>query len=362
VLSAAERTVVSLNATAAVVAEVRREAQRDIESGVARLNALLAEFGSVNAGVVNDNILERDVTDAIDRRNGIIRDIAELVDVRPTARNGNDIVLFLGNGATLFETTLRSVVTGSASVPPTGQAGAPVFVDGIPLGAGSDLGGRLGGLLRVRDQIAVGFGQQADEIARGLIVATAEYDRSAGGSGPPLAGLFTYSGGPALPASGSVANGLAGMIRVNPNVDPSRGGLISRLRDGGIAVPGNPAYVSNPSGGTGYGGRLRELVDGLGAPQAFDGAAGIGSAPVSVLKYSAASTGWLQGLRSETNDRLGDTTVLAERTLAAWQDRVGVNIDDQFTLLISLERSFQASSRLLGSFDEMFGALLRATE
>jgi flagellar hook-associated protein 1 FlgK len=173
----------------------------------------------------------------------------------------NDMVLFAANGTTLFETVPRAISFENTPLSP-GQPGGRLTIDGVPFsGAGAtQLGGKIGGLLQVRDDIALTFGRQIDEIARGLIVAFSESDQSAVPSAPDIAGLFTYDGGPGLPADGLVADGLAMSIRVNPNADPDQGGSLARIRDGGIGAPGDPAYVYNTDGTSGFSDRLRGLA------------------------------------------------------------------------------------------------------
>jgi flagellar hook-associated protein 1 len=51
-----------------------------------------------------------------------------------------------------------------------------------------------------------------------------------------------------------------------------------------------------------------------------------------------------------------------ERATLAWQGQVGINIDEEMTSLMSLERSYQATARLISTVDSMFAAILKATE
>jgi flagellar hook-associated protein 1 FlgK len=226
--------------------------------------------------------------------------------------------------------------------------------------AGSDLGGKLGGLLRIRDDITIQFGKQADEIARGLITATAESDQSATPSQPQIAGLFTYAGGAAIPTTGVVSDGLAASIKVNPNVDPSAGGELLRLRDGGIGDPGNPSYVYNASGSAGFSDRLRALADSLSASQSFDASAGLVVTQGGVLAYASSSAGWLENERSNRSTELENRKVLNERAVGAWQNRIGINVDDEMAKLIALQQSYQASSRLITAVNTMMDSLLQA--
>lgn len=352
----------ALNQGAAIVSEVRERANAELQTGVDRLNALLREFEVVNGAITTGTARRADVTDHLDRRNGLLRDLAELVDIRSAVRSENDMVLYLANGAPLFEKVPREVMLEAPHSPGPGLTGPSLRIDGWPMGAAAGVGGKIGGLLAVRDQLGITVGRQLDEIARGLIVATAEDDESPVPSAAPLAGLFTYAGGPGLPPSGVVSNGIASTIRINANVDPTQGGAITRLRDGGISDPGNPAFVYNQSGSAGYSARLLGLLQSIETPQLFDAAAGLPATSSAVMDFATDSAAWLHGQRATTNSRLDDQIVLAERSVAAWQNAIGINIDQEMTSLIALERANQATSRLLSSVDSMFQALLRATE
>ena len=350
----------ALNEAADVISQVRVQANTEISDGVAQLKKLLSDFQSVNAAIVSAPSPGTDITDQLDRRNGLLRDIAELVDVRPVVRAGNDMVLYLGNGATLFETTPRDVSFAPGSPVVWGQPGAALRIDGVPMTAGSDVGGKLGGLLRIRDEISVQFGRQADEVARGLIAATAETDQSAVPALPAVAGLLTYAGGPGIPPAGILSDGLAASIRVNANVDPSAGGDLARLRDGGIGDPGDPSYIYNVAGSLGFGSRLRDLADALSSTQPFDASAGLAVPDGGVLAYASSSAGWLEGERSARSSDLENSKVLNDRAVGAWQNRVGINVDDEMAKLIALQQSYQASSRLITAVNTMMDSLLRA--
>ena len=346
-----------LNQAAILVDNVRVNANADIQNGAKRLTDLLSHFEVVNARVIDSTTLGRDATEQIDKRNSLLRDISQLIDVHSSIRGSQDMVLFVANGTTLFETVPRKIALDTSVPLPPGGA---LRIDGIPfVGAqGEKLGGELGGALQVRDVIAASFGRQLDEVARGLVEAFAESDQSAVPTAPVLAGLFTYSGGPAVPTSGVVVEGMARSLKVNPNVDPSLGGNLGLLRDGGISAPGDPRYSYNSSGAAGFSDRLRELALNLAAPRAFDTSVGIGSNK-SVFQLAADSAGWLESERSSNDQNLKQQQVLSERAAGAWHSAVGVNLDDELTTLMSLEKSFQASSRLISTVSTMFDALLQ---
>jgi flagellar hook-associated protein 1 len=360
-IAAAESLAAGLQGGAALVTSVRQDANSQLIEGVQRLTNLIDSFGRLNEQIVEGNLLHRDVTDQLDERNAVLRSISEFVAVRASARANGDMVVFSESGATLFETSPRTVYIDRAAVIQPGQSGPDILIDGVAVRVDGRLGGRLGGLLEVRDELAVALGRQFDELARGLIMATVESAQPGGPVLPDQAGLFTYPGGPALPPV-SLQNGLAATIRVNPTVVPSAGGNIWRLRDGAISDPGDPSYVYNVTGAPGYSERMNQLVDRLGSPMPFDASAALGQSDTSVVDFAARSAGWLGRVHSRSQDELDGARIVADRATSAWQNKVGINIDDEIVLMIALEKSFQASSRLISAVSGMFDSILRATE
>ncbi|MCB1503854.1 MAG: flagellar hook-associated protein FlgK [Hyphomicrobiaceae bacterium] len=353
--------VSSMNDAAAVVSEVRISADAGLNDAVSRLRELLDNFARVNSEVVRGTFTGGDITDQIDQRNALLRQISEVVGVRATVRGDNDMVLFVANGATLFERVPRQIALIGAGALQPGQPGAMMTIDGVPIGldAAAGLGGEIGGLIQIRDDYAIVMGRQLDELARSLIEAFAESDQAPTPSKPDLPGLFTSITG-VIPSAGTVMDGLAALFRLNANVDPAQGGEVARLRDGGISTILDPSYLYNATGAVGFTARLRELASVLGEPRSFAASAALATS-TDIKSFAADSAGWLAAARQTQGDRLGDVQVISQQALTAWQDSVSINLDDELTSLIALERSYQASSRLITTVNSMFDALLGAT-
>ena len=353
----------ALNGATQTVQGVRSQADANIADAVSRLNDLLAQFETVNNKIKHGSASGADVTDDMDQRDRILASISEEVGVRTVVRADNDMAIYADNGTTLFDTRPRSVSFASTALYLASTTGAPVYIDGVaitggtgPMGSSS---GRIAALAKVRDEVAVTYQGQLDEIARGLVEAFAESDQSATPSLPVAPGLFSWNGAPAMPASGSINVGLAGSIRVNSSVDPAQGGDPARLRDGGVSNPGNPAYIYNTTGAAGYSERLHQLLDGLDQQRSFDAAAQAGSS-ATLSDFAASSVSWLQAARKSATDDADYKSTLLDRSAEALSSATGVNLDEEMTLLLELERSYQASSKLISTIDNMFGALLAA--
>jgi len=360
VVTKANDLAAALKDATGVVRDVRQQADADIAGAVDDLNGLLAEFDRANTEVVLGTHVGEDVSDALDTRDQLLSKIAELVGVKTITRAGNDMAIYTDSGVTLFDGTAREVSFTATPLLAAGQPGNAVTIDGVPVTGSSATmpirSGKLQGLAALRDEAALTYQSQLDEIARGLIEAFAESDQNVPATLPDQPGLFTYSGAPAMPG-GTWVPGLAGDIAVNPNVDPAQGGSLALLRDGGISDPGNPAYVYNGSGAASFTDRLNELLDGLQADRTFDPAAGLGTS-ASLFAFATSSVGWLGDTRSGSSGDAEYQTTLLARASDTLSNATGVNLDDEMSLLLELERSYQASSKLLATIDDMLSGFI----
>jgi len=333
--------------------------QTDLEIGgeVEKLNRLLADFQAANAEITNGTRGGRDVNDELDTRDRLLKDITKIIPVNVVTRAGNDAVLVTKGGATLFETIPRSVTFEPNSIYLPTSAGNPIRVDGVPVlggeGPNSTASGSLSALVQLRDDSASNMQGQLDEIARGLISSFAESDATSTGQ-PPLAGLFTYDGGPALPVAGTLQSGLASQIKVNPLFDEAQGGSASLLRDGGANGAG---YLQNTTGAVSFSDHLISLMQSLDATVPFDGQTGIGGS-MSLLSFAAQSSGWLDGQRSEASQAAASKEALHVRLTERLSNQTGVNIDEEMALLLQLEHSYEASARMIRTVDEMLTTLM----
>jgi flagellar hook-associated protein 1 FlgK len=355
-VNAAREVVTALNNGTAAIQALRVDTDQQIAESVGTLNGLLQEFKAANDAVVNGVRAGRDVNDALDTRDAVLKKIGEFVPVTTMSRADGDVALMTRDGATLFDRIPRAVTFQPSAAYAPGVAGNNVYVDGVPVGfgnGGSGTSGRLAGLVQLRDGVASTMQRQLDEVARGLVSAF----RETGAAVPDAAGLFTWAGAPAMPAAGTLVDGLAGSIRVNAAFDSGAGGNPLLLRDGGA---NGAAYVANVTGGSGYADLLIAYADRLETPMAFDPAAGIG-ASMTVTAFSATSIGWFEGVRQEASSELQNKEALSARISEALSNETGVNVDTEMALLLDLENAYEATSRLLKAIDDMMAMLMAVT-
>jgi flagellar hook-associated protein 1 len=361
VVSAAQSLATALNSGTQAVTDIRNQADSDISTSVSNINNLLAQFEKLNQSVVKATSSGADITDVLDQRDAVLKQLSTEVGIRAVSRAGGDMAIYTDSGVTLFDKSARRVTFAPTSNLSPSSVGSPIYADGVPIAGTphtmSISSGKLAGLVDVRDNITLTYQSQLDEIARGLIEATAETDQSATPTLPAAAGLFTYGGGPAIPASGTVVAGLAGSIKINPTVDPAQGGNAQLVRDGGIA--GNAAYTYNSTGAASYTDRIQQLMTSLTASRSFDSSSQLPQT-TSVSDYAKSSVSWLEALRQSASSEAESRQTLADRASSALSRDTGVSLDEEMTNLLDLERTFQASSRLINTVDNMLATLLQS--
>lgn len=359
-VNAAKGVASSLNDATRTVQAVRADADADMATSVATINQLLAQFETVNTAIVKGTITGADSTDHLDLRDSILSRLSQEVGITVATRANNDMVIYTDSGVTLFETGARSVTFDPTYAFNAGIAGNSVYIDGVPVtGAGAVMpihGGKLGGLAALRDDASVSYQGQLDEIARGLIEIFVESDQTAAAL-PDVPGLFTYPGAPAIPASGVISAGLAGTISVATSVDQSAGGNPNLLRDGGIS--GNAAYVYNTGGEAGFFARVQQLVDGIAQNRPFDPAA-LAKPNATLIDFAGSSVSWLESQRKSAGDESTYSQTLLERSAEALSNVNGVNMDDEMSFMLQVERTFSATSKVIATVDEMLRQLLAA--
>ncbi len=362
-LNSAQNVVTTLNNASATVQTVRQQADQAIATSVASVNSLLQQFGTVNTQIIQGTASGQDVTDAMDTRNGILNSLSKEMGITTASLPNGGMALYTDGGVTLFQDSARTVSFSPTASFAAGSSGAAVMVDGVPVTGASavmDLrSGKIAGLAQLRDVSTVAYQQQLDQIAGGLIDASAETNTS-GGTSMTVAGLFTVAGGVTLPASGQT--GLAATIKVNASVDPAQGGTLTLLRDGGIGGGTSATTVNgNASGGAGYSGYITGLVDSLTANRSFDPTSG-GTPVGSLATYAASSVSWVEAQRQTATSAANDRSAVVSQTTASLSNATGVNLDDQLSRLLDIEHSYQASAQLITTVKNMLDSLLTAVQ
>lgn len=331
----------------------RATADRRIGEEVGTLNATLAQLQELNVDLRSFTGAGRDISALLDKRQQLVDQIAAIVPVREIPRDLNQIALFTTGGAPLLEGSAAVIgfATTHTITPEMTQASgglSGITINGRPYDtAGSAspiLGGTLGALFVVRDDLAVSAQGKLDAMARDLVERFSDT-----GVDPTLVpgapGLFT-DGGAAFDSLNEA--GLAGRLTLNAAADPAQGGALFRLRDGlGAATEGPP----------GNGVILTALHDAL------------------TRARPLASTGFAAGTRSLatlTGDLLSDASALrlsaqSEQSFTAakltaltdLEAQGGIDIDEEMQELLVIEKNYAANAKVIQAAAEMIDTLIR---
>ncbi|KWV56833.1 flagellar biosynthesis protein FlgK [Rhizobium altiplani] len=355
-VTAAQDLANSLNDASDAVQAVRQDADAEIASQVDSLNSLLAQFQAANDAVKVATATGTDTSSALDVRDALLKQISSIVGVSVVTRDNNDMALYTSDGTTLFDTTARSVTFQATTTYVAGTRGNAVYIDGVALEAGdgstTSAEGSLQALLQIRDEVAPTFQSQLDEIAKSLVSAFSETD---GTTTVPGLFVWTTSSGAAgeTPTSDEVIDGIAATITVNSNVVTSKGGDPMNLRDGSVSG----ITDLNTENNSGFSDNLNALYSALDTARSFSSDAGI-SSNVSIMSYASASIGWLEEYRSGATTAAENTSAALSRSSEAYSNETGVNLDEELTLLLDIEQSYKAATKLLNAIDEMLQSLL----
>ncbi len=355
-VTAAQDLANSLNTASDGVQQIREDADSDIATQVSSLNSLLSQFKTANDAVKLATATGTDTSSALDEREKLLKQISSIVGVTTEVRSNNDMALYTSDGTVLFETVPRTVTFVATATYTAGTEGNGVYIDGVALAAGegstTTAEGSLQALLQLRDEVAPTFQAQLDEIGKSLVQIFSETDGTSS-----AAGLFVWTTASGVaggtPTSSDDITGIASTISVNSAVITSAGGDPMKLRDGSISG----ITDLNTSASSGFSDNLDSLYSALSTKRDFSSDAGL-STQQSLLDYASSSIGWLEQYRSDATTSAENTTAALSRSSEAYSNETGVSLDEELTLLLDIEQSYKAATKMLNVIDEMLQSLL----
>ena len=80
----------------------------------------------------------------------------------------------------------------------------------------------------------------------------------------------------------------------------------------------------------------------------------------SISGFASSSVSWLEETRRTADADATYQIAVRERASQALSNKTGVNVDEELSIMLELERSYEASARLMSAIDTMYAALLDA--
>ncbi|CAN1486618.1 FlgK Flagellar hook-associated protein [Paracoccaceae bacterium] len=353
ILSTAQSLTAGFASATDDIQQARINADRQIASEVGKLNATLTQLQTLNVELRSFSGAGRDVSALLDERQRLVDSISAIVPVREVARDLNQIALFTTGGATLLEGspavfgfTAVNTITPETTLAAGGLSG--ITINGSPFATAGPpspiLGGTLGALFAVRDELSTKTQGKLDAVARDLIERF-----SSAGLDPTLTpgspGLFTDAGAVFNPL---YEVGLAGRLTLNAAADPAQGGALFRLRDGLGALaegpPGNGTLLT----------ALRSTLN-LAAPLSSTGFTA-GTRNFADLMGDLHSDSSALRLSAEADQSFAATRLTALTDLEAEN---GIDTDQEMQALLVIEKNYAANAKVIQTVENMIDLLLR---
>lgn len=391
--------------------QVRLDANQEISRHVETVNGLATRIASLNDGIFKAESSGRNAPDLRDQRAVLINNLAELVDIEQVQlRDGIGInvggqLLVGGNNANALSTI------PDADNPPMNDV-AFVRSSGTAFAISSKLqSGKIGGLLQVRDVDIVGFQDRVDRLAATLINEFNQQHEA----GYALDGTTTNSFFSAITPPAPVANDTNSGTAVGTSVAITDPTLLT-FQNYEVQFSSSSAYsiVNTASGATVTTGTYTSGVainfDGIDVVLTGTAASGdvytasvqqgaaqrFALALTNVDKVAASSTALgapgnnvnalaLVNLHTSQQSTLGDLTLNDYHTITTGnvgsvtreaelllnsttrefeqlqglrESVSGVSLDEELTNLLSFQRSFEASARMITVADELLQTVI----
>ncbi len=177
-LAQAQTVAKKFNEFGNLITEMRNDAQDEMAQVVDRINDLLTSISELNAQIKGTGTLNRSTAGIEDQRDEAIKELSSLIGISSFTRGDGVMVIQTTNGVQLADERPTELffdpsLIGATTTYPGSVAG--IYVGGDPMIkpaafdiAGSDVGGKLGGLIELRDETLVQYQAQVDELAHKL--------------------------------------------------------------------------------------------------------------------------------------------------------------------------------------------------
>jgi flagellar hook-associated protein 1 FlgK len=177
-LSQAEHLAGKFNEFGTLLTQMRNDAQDEMVTTVERVNDLLVSIAELNGQIKGTSTVGRSSAALEDQRDISVKELASLMDITFFTRGDGVMVIQSTTGVQLaderpVEVFFDPTILGNTTTYPSGASG--LYVGGDPTEninavdiTTTGVGGKLGGLIDMRDNLLVQYSAQLDELAHKL--------------------------------------------------------------------------------------------------------------------------------------------------------------------------------------------------
>lgn len=316
------------------LSEIQRDVDRQIETHVMEINEVTREIGILNEKIQTVQIQGGPANDERDRRDLLIKQLGEKVNIKWAEGQDGMVTISAGGTALLVSgyDAKKLAVQATPATDTKGEGNVDVFYlnneHATPVAVTNLLtGGRIGGLLEVRDKLINDLHANVDQMAYSIAETVNSLHSQGFDAYSQKAGDFFRISSEAIHAAGS--------LKLSDKISEDSG------RIAGGAVPDAPGDN-----------RIANLIGQL----QYQGIMEDGRSTLDDYYNSMVGQVGIQAKRAQTAQTVQSDIV---KQLGNIRESIsGVSLDEETTKLIEFQKSFDASARLIKTADEMFETVL----
>lgn len=325
--------------------QTQKDMNTNVQMGVQKVNELTGQIADLNDKIVAAEADKTTANDLRDQRNSLLQELSSWV--------GN-VSVEQGNGSVTVMTQGGNLLVDGNKHWDLQQSGNNIYYNNVPNDISKNLtGGQIGGWLNIRDEIVPQYKANLDELAGTLIrqvntLHSTGYTLSGQTAGQKGIDFFDNS---QVPASGD-NTGAAGYIQLSADVQNNPDNIAAGGQSG---APGdNKNALKIVALQTDNSIQIRKWT--ISNP---------GGTPSSSVETTSMADYYqtLVGEIGTTTQAANENQSFVQSTLDNLQnvrDSVsGVNLDEELTELLKIQRAYEANSKIISIADEMLQSLLQ---
>jgi flagellar hook-associated protein 1 FlgK len=322
VLLSGQTLALDFNAMSSRLQTAARDADTELRSRLDQANGLAGEIASLNAAIASSGGATSDVESLRDRQASAVQSLSSLIDVDVITRSDGGVDVSIGNGRALV-VGANTYTLSPVSAPTTGYA---QITSGSTNISSEITGGRIGGLVQVRDVLVTGYMDRLDTLAHA--VATDVNTAHTGGydlNGTAGVNFFTPPASVAGAAAGLSVNAL---VAADPRL---------------VAASG-----STSAGGNSIARSIAALQD-----QAMSGSS---NRPVEAWGDLVARVGADARVAAQHRDAHNE---VVQQVQQLSEQITGVSLDEEAAMMMRFQRAYEANARFFSAADEALTVLMQ---
>ena len=321
--------------------QVKQSMNTNLTASITELNQTAQQIASLNEKIVASESNGTKANDLRDQRNNLVEKLGSLIGINYYENDNGSLTILSKDGSLL--------VNGNQSWK-LSQVGEQIYWNGIPTDLSAKFtGGKIGAWLDIRDEIVPQYLANLDELA-GTLIQNVNALHSSGFSLSGATGLNffepltnpvpgDFSGGSALiqlssDVRGNPANIAAGGLSGNPGDNENALGILNLQTDNSIQVR---KWT--------YAGRGTNISSALQTTTMED--------------YYRSLVGDMGILTSGVTENGDFTQTMIDRLKEVRDSVSGVNLDEEMTELMKIQRGYEAAAKLISISDEMLQSLMQ---